>query len=529
MSNFFSADQVENMLRKVVTKEFEVMTQDEILDTLINGVEDLKGEELDKRTLYTGRNISDVTDYLVTKIMELTDKWTDFNESDTGMVLIELVSGLADMLGFYLDKNTLECFITDVKQRKNGVGILSLIGYKMFMTNSCVTTGRFVLNETYTDDITIPRYTQLTAILADKSEIKYATQYEVMIPAGSEVATVPLIQGIVTKSEIPVSDLRNNQKIKILAENIANGSMILIIDGQEWTEIPDVLVDDVPGRKYSLYEDKNCEPYILFHNSYKDYLPSDDSQKATLTFLTSLGPAGKIKEGMITRIGSQIFAGRDDISSAIEVTNTEASSGGSERETLSHAKVQGPKTLSMLGKAITLPDFYDMTMEQPGVLQCSALDWSVDDGKYVSLPYIVDLYIVPTDGGDCSTEQLSGIKQYFNNQRTMSSITIHTYSANYKEVDIDATVYAIISEAKKESLRSAIETRIKNYFKPENLKFGSGIQPSNISTLIETTSEAIDYVELNAPTKADKLDLTQFPKLGNVKIEIVRNSVRMSD
>lgn len=529
MSNFFSADQIESMLQKTITADFELMTYDEILSTLINKVEDMKGEELDKRTLYTGRSIQDVRDYLVNQVIELTDKWTDFNESDTGVVLIELIAGLADMLGFYLDKNTLECYITDVKQRKNGVGILSLIGYKMAMTNSCTTTGRFVLSELYDEDISIPRYTQLTAVLADKTEIKYATQYEVSIPAGTDVIEVPLIQGEVMTSLVPVSDLRNNQKIKILAENIANGSMIVTIDGQEWSEVQDVLIDDVPGRKYSVYEDKHCEPYILFHNSYKDYLPSDDSIKAEFKFLSSKGPDGKIKEGMINRIDTQIFVGRDDISSAIEVTNVEASSGGSERETLDHARIQAPKSLSMLGKAITLQDYYDMTMEQPGVLQCSAIDWSVENGRYVTTPYVVDLYIVPTDGYECSTEQLSSIKNYFNDQRIMSSMTVNVRNAVYETMDVVAKVYAVISEAKKESLRSTIETKIKNYFKPENLGFGSGIQPSNIVTLIQNISEAIDYVELEEPSGATKLDLTQFPRLGKVQIEVIRNSTRISD
>lgn len=529
MNNFFSVDQINEFLMKTVTKDFENMTSDEILSTLMTGVDAMRSEPLDKRTLYTGRDIQDVRDYLVNQVMTLTDKWTDFNESDTGMVLIELIAGLADILGFYLDKQTLECYITDVKQRKNGAAIMSLIGYKMSLTNSCITTGRFVLPETFDSDILIPRYTQVTAILADKSEIKYATQYDISIPAGTEAVEVPLIQGEVNTAYVPVGDLKDNQKIKLTAENIANGSMIVTIDGQEWEEIPDVVVDDVPGRKYSLFEDKHCEPYIYFHNNYKDYLPSDDSLKAEFKFLTSLGPDGRIKEGMISRIDSQIFAGKDDISSAIEVTNIEASSGGSERETLDHARVQSPKTLSMLGKAITLQDYHDMAMDRPGVLKCSALDWSVDDGKYVQVPYRVDMYIVPTDGGVVSSEQISQIKEYFNNQRIVSSMTLNVYSANYQKVDVAAKVYAVISEAKKESLRSMIETQIKNYFRPENLDFGSGIQPSNIITLIENTSEAVDYVELENPSGSSKLDLTQFPQLGEVKIEVIRNSTRMSD
>ena len=133
----------------------------------------------------------------------------------------------------------------------------------MSLTNSCITTGRFVLPEIFDSDILIPRYTQVTAVLADKSEIKYATQYDISIPAGTEAVEVPLIQGEVNTAYVPVGDLKDNQKIKLTAENIANGSMIVTIDGQEWEEIPDVVVDDVPGRKYSLFEDKHCEPEYI--------------------------------------------------------------------------------------------------------------------------------------------------------------------------------------------------------------------------------------------------------------------------
>lgn len=527
-----SVDQIKDIIMKTVNKDFEKMTSEEMLSTLVSNIDAVRESSIDKRTLYTGRDISDIRDYLINKVQELTDKWTDFNESDTGMVLIELIAGLGDMLGFYLDKNTLECYITSVKQRKNGVGILSLINYKMHMTNSCITTGRFVLSETYEEDVVIPRYTQISTQIAGQEDIKYATQYAVSIPAGTDQIEVPLIQGEVNTSYIPMADLRENQKIRILADNIAHGTMIVTIDGHEWEEVPDVLVDDVPGRKYSIYEDKLCHPHLFFHNSYKDYLPEDDSQQAELKFLVSLGPEGKVREGMLTRIDNQIMLGKMDISSTIEVNNIDASSGGSERETLDHARIQAPKSLSMLGKAIILEDYYNMAMERPGVLKCSALDWSVENSRYVTIPYQVDLYIVPTDGYDCSQEQLESIKNYFvgtDERRVPSSMRVNVFTANYVTIDVTARVYAVISEAKKESLRSMIESQIKKHFKPENLDFGSGIQPSNIITLIENTSDAVDYVELEEPSDASKYDLTQFPKLGKVKIEVIRNSMRFSE
>lgn len=525
MSNFMSTSQVKSFLISSITDGYTTMTKDEILSTLLAKVNSIEAEPINKRTLYTGRDVQDIRNYLIDKIMELTDRWTDFNESDTGMVLVELMAGLGDMLGFYLDKSTLECYITSVKQRKNGAGILSLIGYHMGMTNSCVTTGRFVLPKVYDEDVIIPRYTQVTAVLADKSEIKYATQYAVMIPAGVQSVDIPLIQGIVTKSYVKVADLRKTQKVQILADDIANGSMIVTIDNEEWTAVPDVLVDDVPGKKFSVFENKECKPYVYFHNSYQNYLPNEGNAQVEFQYLTSLGPKGKIREGMITRVDSVIKVAGDEISGQIEVTNVEPSSGGSERETLDEARIQAPKTLAMLGKAIILQDYHDMAVGIPGVLKCSALDWSVENGRYEQRPYVVKLYIVPTDTVEASDEQLEEIKAYFNDQRIPSSMKVETYHANYIVVDVSARVYANVSERNKEIVRSQVESRIKEYFLPENLEFGEGIQPSNLITLIETTTSAIKYVELDSPSAPDSsFDLTQFPLLGklNIEVEITR-------
>ena len=108
MANFFSTSQVQEFLMKNINDTMQDMTPEDILSTLLDKLSDLTSESLDKRSLYTGRDIQDLRDYLVNQVMSLTDQWTDFNESDVGMVLIELIAGLGDMLGFYLDKQTLE-------------------------------------------------------------------------------------------------------------------------------------------------------------------------------------------------------------------------------------------------------------------------------------------------------------------------------------------------------------------------------------------------------------------------------------
>jgi hypothetical protein len=111
----------------------------------------------------------------------------------------------------------------------------------------------------------------------------------------------------------------------------------------------------------------------------------------------------------------------------------------------------------------------------------------------------------------------------------MSSIEVQTYSAHYKVVDITAKVYAIINDSDKESLRQTIETNLIEYFNPEKLEFGVGVAPSNIIALIQTSASSINSVELESPSSNFNLKLNEFPMLGDIKLEIVKDTYRSSN
>ena len=524
MSNFFSIEQIKQFILKNVDSTYEGLDSQQIATNLIARLSSLSSESDDKRTLYTGRDITDLRNYLIKLVQDTTDKWTDFNESDVGMVILELISGIGDMLGFYLDKNTKECYITDVKQRKNGAAILKLIGYNLSLTKSFVTTGRFVLPDELVDsNITIPAYTQVSAILPDKSRIYYATLDTIEIPEGDTSIETPLTQGEVNTLVLKVSELRKNSKINILAEDIAEGTISLDIGGEEWELVPDVLLDDQPGRKYSLFEDKNCKPYIIMHSSYENYLPADDSAVVTFKFLTSLGSKGYIREGLISYIDTPIYLGNEDISTSIEVTNIEASSGGSDRETLDHARVNAPNQLAMLGKAIILQDYQDMASRLPGIAKCKAIDWSIDHGRYVAVPYQVDLYVVPVGSYELSSQQAKEITDYFADRRKQASIQLNVRKPNYVDINISLIVHTNASSKNNQLLENMIIALLKTTFIAENLEFGFNIRSSNIISLIENSDRRINYIELLSPTDNIPLDLTQFPRLGKIDITIIND------
>ena len=58
------------------------------------------------------------------------DTYRDFNETSTGMMLIELSSYVGDVLSYYIDYNYKESIITTASERKNVVRLAEFLGYK---------------------------------------------------------------------------------------------------------------------------------------------------------------------------------------------------------------------------------------------------------------------------------------------------------------------------------------------------------------------------------------------------------------
>lgn len=499
----------------------------------------LSNKGTDKRRIYTSRDIQDIRNYLVNIVESLTDEWTDFNESDAGMVLIELMSGLADMLGFYLDKQTLECYIGTVKQRKNGANILKLIDYRMHMTVSSITKLKFSVDKTYEEDVYIPKYTQVAAV-TDTSTVPvyYATKEDAYIPAGELSVEVVGVQGEVTRASVSSSDLRKNKRITLLSKSVADRSVLVYnsYSNISFLEVEDALYHD-KGPYYSVTEDKDLHAVIRFANNYEDYLPKDESSKFEIVYLDSLGDKGNVRKGAINLVVSEdIYLVKNGETlgklSNIKVTNTTNSSGGGPRESLDEARRNAPNKLAMLGKAITLRDYQDMALGIPSVYKCKAVDWTTELGKYVQAPYIVNLYVIPKSGIVANPELLESIKQYFvkqDNRRCPSSMQVNVLTPDYVTIDVDVTVYTKSVSENYNRINKSITNAVRNYLSYDKLDFGQSVSPSNLVNLIEDSSPLIDSIELNSPTITKKLTSIQFIQLGELNITIKDVETKYSD
>jgi hypothetical protein len=116
---------------------------------------------------YTNKDYESLRRELLARVPQLTERWTDFNASDLGVVLLELFCGVGDMLAYYLDAQAAEAFLPTARQRQNVINLCKLIGYRLDGPVAATTTLRFSLAAPLAKDLLIPMGTVCRALLDD--------------------------------------------------------------------------------------------------------------------------------------------------------------------------------------------------------------------------------------------------------------------------------------------------------------------------------------------------------------------------
>jgi hypothetical protein len=184
---------------------------------------------------YTNKDYESIRREFLAKIPQLTDRWTDFNHSDLGVVLLEIFCGIGDMLAYYLDVQAAEAFLPTARQRQNVIDLCKLIGYRLDTPVAATTTLRFNLSRPLVTDLVVPAGTVCRAML-DDGEADFETVEDGLIPHGVLNLNVPARQGV-RRTKTFTATGQPFQRFQLSGEAIAQGSIVVTIAQESWTEV----------------------------------------------------------------------------------------------------------------------------------------------------------------------------------------------------------------------------------------------------------------------------------------------------
>ncbi len=456
---------------------------------------------------YTARGHDALLRELTARIPQLTDRWTDFNPTDPGMVLLELFCAVADMLFYYLDAQTAEAFLPTARQRQNVINLCKLIGYRLDGPLAATTELRFSVPFALDEDFTVPAGTVCRARL-ETGDVWFETSEDAFIARGQVAATASARQGRRKQETFTIpSSLRLNSK------NIADTSVHLSVEGIPWTEVPDFQESTPDSLHFRLTTDADGVTTILFGDAVSGRSPGAGTVVAT-DYLETLGAAGNIGAGFVTDLVTPLYNSAQHV--ALSVTNQRPATGGADPETLDHARKQAPAELRALWKAVTKADYLALAEGYPGIAKAQVLD--TNDCANIRY-YSVNIAIAP-NGGGLPSAQLKRELAEFIESRKVVTVEVNLYDPTYKAISIDAEIFAYTGED-IEIVRARAETALQDFFAFDRVGFGQAVRTSDLVALLDGV-RGVSYIHLFTPAADLTLRPGEIPRLGEMRLDVRR-------
>jgi len=506
---------------------------------------------------YTGRSAETIREDLISFAGKITGKpsaWTDYNESDLGMVILELIAGGQDLQNFYFDEQAFETYLDTAQQEYNLRSIFRAMNYRIPFMGSATGTVKVVVPEGV-DNIPVERYTQL---VCENNDYKYAVSDDVVLKSGDNYIDVK--EGVVRTFTVTRKELLNNKSasgdisrriylkggdskyysdrslwIHETDDYIGSNDNIVF-----WQEVDDALLEYNGGKYYSLHQDSKGETYILMSVDFIEYLPTDENEEVTIQWLQTLGTKGTAVPGTPTEIVRFEKVPRD--LGLAEVIQEESTANAYDQPDLLKLKPIVRREAQTLGRYITIDDYRNGVDGEPYIFWSVVKDWKTP--KYVSIPYQVKVWALDENAKNLNTQSIKTLKDKLYAKGVTDIEVIYVVTQFVKvRFDVDL-ILQTSSESNSKAIRSSVYSQLSEMWQVGNLYYGYKFSYSYIiSQILEVSSYIKDvsllmyrgevinitnspvYEEFNIPSIDTDTTLTIEEKIEKVK-ELVNTDQR---
>lgn len=467
---------------------------------------------------YTNRDYLDIKMALIDAIPKYTDAWTDFSNTDLGMIFIEFLAGTSAMLNYYIDKEVSETRIMQATEPRNIYSNLELIGYKRPLRRCHSAKGRVYATansypETrYATDLVIPAYSVFTGSKLKNNKLFFTNPYPIRIKPTDTEVDFSFLQGRLDSIEVQPTSIQS-YKLYLSVQNVSDFHFRVEVDGKDWEQIDNAFLQTLGGEFYSVHRDAFDNIYILFTYNYRNYI--DNRSTIRIEYVTTQGDEGVSLGVVDTLVSPLIYDGRD-ISKDLRFTNTSIFSGGftDEDANLSKAKaISRARTPKFL---CTLEDYHNAIYSYPGVSDVCCVDMSVKGATDIK-PYELKAYVLMGDNDDMAlSDAMAGLQKYIRSKQDITR-SVKILDPLYNDIIIRINFTVENENINLIDLEDEILTFLDPYFYQHS--FSRVISREHLISSILTQFPELKTISIESPTE------TLTPGLGEV-IRVVDIIVR---
>ena len=421
---------------------------------------------------------------------------SEFSDHDFGgsaiSVMLDILAYNTYYNAYYVNMLASESFLDSAQLRDSVVSKASMLGY----TPQSSTGAKANVQISVTPDdspatITIDKFTQFTSTVNGTSYVFCTSGSSTVVAnAGAYVASgVELTQGIPLTFRYTANTANTDQKFLLPNANTDTDTLTVTIqesvsdtNASAYSQATDITTINSTSNIYFLSESTDGQ----FRVEFGDGVLGRKPVTGNIVLLEALISEGNEVNGANTFSASGTVGGY----STVSVTTSNASSGGSNKETIESIKFNAPKTYETQNRAVTTDD-YKKIVESA----VSGLDSvSVWGGQDNTTPAYGKVFISakPTGATSLSTSQIAEIKSAVSSYN-MVSVTPEVVDPDIIDLIFTTTVKydSRLTSLSSGAVAELVIDTIQDYKTNNLLKFGASFRYSTLSTLIDDSETSV--------------------------------------
>lgn len=466
----------------------------------INVMEDIKNINGQPAIDYMARDAQSFLQSMQSLIPEKLPEWKESqSQADFGNVLLQLFAHMGDILSYYQDRIANESFLGTAQSRRSIIHHLRLISYHLATASPASTELTLLVPITSNETITISKGDAFaTKSQKDKPSVRFEyTQEEPLVILSSDFALydkdpnlqayspIPVEEGRLIRDEIiGTSDGTPNQVFqlghpKMILRSLdigqtVNADIVLIteLEGnpEQWVLQESLAFSRADQRDFVIDIDEDDQATIRFGDGTFGAIPTGGSV-VHATYRVGGGPQGNVVANSIETI---VEAPQLSLLGA-KVTNENATAGGAERESISHAVAHAPEVFRSFKRAVTEEDYKALALKFSGVGKVRAVgtNWNT-----------VTLFVAPKGGGHVSDILEANLLAYFEDKRALST-KIEIEDVDYVRIYVTAKIGVEPYYSEHALMEQVKQKVVEKLLKFEKVDFGETIYLSKFFEVIE--------------------------------------------
>jgi hypothetical protein len=311
---------------------------------------------------------------------KLSERWdpTSTNEADPGIVLLKVLTAIADKLNYAIDANTMEAFMPSAAQESSMRKLCEMLGYNMRYFESATTTARItytgkefpqVDGANYT--INIDKFSNLKDI---DGQINYITLEPVVLYDYQTSVTVPCLEGEIVTCEtnagsvVTLQNLDDNFRYYLPEAQIASNGIFIsniisrsaIASSDYWVQTDNLNLHSLGTKVYKFGFDSSLGlPYVQFPSDIGTLI-ADGLQ---ILFVRTKGSSGNLAINTLGKLEKPVSWSNTDSSgewtdtAKYIVTNITAAKNGKNPESIDEAYWNYQKTIGTFDTLVSCRDY----------------------------------------------------------------------------------------------------------------------------------------------------------------------------